>query len=72
LAKYLHDKSLSVVIDFGLLIHKIIKESKKKELKSQVITYHQFYLVTLPFIDKTMLIAAQNSICLAADTQYID
>ena len=43
------------------------------ELKSQVIpTYHQFYLMTLPSIDKTMLIAAQNSICLAADTKYID
>ena len=48
------------------------KQTVILELKSQVITYHQFYLVTLPSIDKTMLIAAQNSICLAADTQYID
>ena len=31
MAKYLHNKSLSFVIDFGLLIHKIIKKSKKKE-----------------------------------------
>ena len=69
---YLHNKSLRFVIDSGLLINKIIKKSKNKELKSQVITYHQFYLVTLPSIDMTMLIAAQNSICLAADTQYID
>ena len=48
------------------------KQTVILELKSQVITYHRFYFVTFPSIDKTMLIAAQNSICLAADTQYID